>query len=155
MVGIQRVFGPRTKIVRSEPVQIINQNGHTNGSAQNYVSSHNSRQSPQVPSVSLYARLKKNTWEVYDIIRIQTNRCIRKCAISHTQIINTLSILMVIFFQRNSLLCYSQRLHGADRVWRKARNCPARTCPQRKVVKTLFITISASFLAWCPMMLPI
>ena len=77
MVGIQRLFGPKPRIVRPEPVQLINQNGHTNGAAQNY--SHAKFRAPQAPSISLYAKLRRSTWQLYNIVRYQTNRCIQKC----------------------------------------------------------------------------
>ena len=75
MVGIQRLFGPKARIVRPEPVQLINQNGHTNGTAQSY--SHAKLRTP--PSISLYAKLRRSTWQLYNIFRYQTNRCIQKC----------------------------------------------------------------------------
>ncbi|XP_076236306.1 protein brambleberry isoform X2 [Calliopsis andreniformis] len=79
MVGIQRIFGPKTKQIRSEPVQVINQNGHTNGNAQNYVSSsYANLQSSQVSSVSLFTKLKRNTQELYNVFLYQINRCIQK-----------------------------------------------------------------------------
>ena len=77
MVGIQRLFGPKARIVRPEPVQYINQNGHTNGTAQNY--SHAKLRTPQAPSISLYAKLRRSTCQLYNIFRYQTNRCIKKC----------------------------------------------------------------------------
>ncbi|XP_043257468.1 protein brambleberry-like [Colletes gigas] len=80
MVGIQRIFGPKTT-ARSEPIQVINQNGHANGNTQAYVLSSNTNlKSPRIPAVSLYTKLKKMTRKLYDIVFCQINHFIQKCS---------------------------------------------------------------------------
>ncbi|XP_053989210.1 protein brambleberry-like [Hylaeus volcanicus] len=79
MVGVQRMFGPKTRNARPEPVEVINQNGYANGNPQTYVSSsYTSKQSPQTPS--MYRKLKTGIWEVRNAISHQLKRCIQSCS---------------------------------------------------------------------------
>ena len=81
MIGIQSLFGLKSRNVRAEPVQIVNQNGHLNGTSRSYVSSsYNNLQPPRDPSISFYVKLKRITREFYNLVRYQINNCIQKCS---------------------------------------------------------------------------
>ncbi|XP_017791205.1 PREDICTED: protein brambleberry-like [Habropoda laboriosa] len=79
MVGIQRTFGPKSKAPGPQSVQVTNQNGHANGTAQDYTSSsYTNLKSSHSFSVLFYLKLKRNTREVYNFVRYQINCCIQK-----------------------------------------------------------------------------
>ncbi|XP_015433620.1 PREDICTED: protein brambleberry-like [Dufourea novaeangliae] len=102
MTGIQRICGPKAKTVRSEPVQIINENGPVNGAVHSYVSSSANTQSLRESSMSLYSKLKRNTRNVYNAIYNQTNHCIQK---SGALLQSAVSWSRQSFTQREELSC--------------------------------------------------
>ncbi|CAL7942179.1 unnamed protein product [Xylocopa violacea] len=124
MVGIQRLFGPKPR-TRAEPVQVINQNGHVNGTAQQYVSSsYTNLQAPQTASLPFYIKLKRNIRQFYNFIRYQINRCMQKL---NSLIQSAISWSKQSFTQREELSCSytSSRRNREDVVHNYEREFPS------------------------------
>nr|XP_033321462.1 protein brambleberry-like [Megalopta genalis]XP_033321471.1 protein brambleberry-like [Megalopta genalis] len=99
MTGIQRLCGPKASTVRSDPVQVIKQNG----AAQDYVSSSCANlKSPRMPTSSLLSRLKRSINYLYKAVHNQTNHCIQKCS---SLIQHAASWSRQSFTQREELSC--------------------------------------------------
>ncbi|XP_012135755.1 protein brambleberry [Megachile rotundata] len=81
MIGIQRLCGLRSRNIRPEPVQVMNTNGHMNGTSHSYVSSsYSNLATSRDPSVSLYAKLKNSIRQFYNFVRYEINLGIQKCS---------------------------------------------------------------------------
>ncbi|CAK9826864.1 Protein brambleberry [Anthophora retusa] len=103
MVGIQRMFGPKSKTKGPQPVPVVNQNGYVNGTAQDYTSSsYNNLKSPNPSAVPFYLKLKRNTRELYNFVCYQTNRCIQKCS---SLVLSMISWSKQSLSQREELSC--------------------------------------------------
>ncbi|KAL6433450.1 hypothetical protein ACFW04_006529 [Cataglyphis niger] len=73
MLGIQRMFGPSSSEMRTEPVKLVSQNGHMNGNAYK-----NTTTSYFSSIMQLHTKLMNNIQGLYNFIFLQANYCKEK-----------------------------------------------------------------------------